>query len=210
MITIFKPFALALLSINALAIPQYQFNTSTSVTSYPNTNNYESYGSRPPPSSSSSYEMSSITSTYPSLIYPPPSYYSSNYSQRYATDYSSQINYSSLSYPTSTPYISYASTNLPNISPLYSMAYTSLCNYPQTSYVVSRSSQYTPSYTTTNQPYWVYPPYYSIPTYPGFDVTNPGTFELWSYAPGICDLDNKPVSSGVRSLISSFESDKLD
>jgi hypothetical protein len=202
MITIFNPFALALFSINALAIPQYQFNTWSSVTSYPTINNYESCGSCSPPASSSSYEMPSSRSAYPSLISPHLSYYQttypSNYRQGYVADYSSQINYPSLSYPKSTPFTSYASTNLPNISPLYSMAYNSLYNYPQTSYVVPGSSQYTPSYTTTNHPYWAYPPYYSIPTYPGFDVTNPGTFELWSYAPGICDLDNKPVSSGVR------------
>jgi len=32
---------------------------------------------------------------------------------------------------------------------------------------------------------------------PGINVNKPGVFELWSYAPGICDLDNKVVTSSV-------------
>ena len=32
---------------------------------------------------------------------------------------------------------------------------------------------------------------------PGVDVNKPGLFELWSYAPGVCDLDNKVVTPGV-------------
>jgi len=32
-----------------------------------------------------------------------------------------------------------------------------------------------------------------------FAVNNPGNFELWTYAPGVCDLDNKPVRSGVSN-----------
>jgi len=35
---------------------------------------------------------------------------------------------------------------------------------------------------------------------PGIDINNPGLFELWSYAPGICDLDNKVVTSSVSSF----------
>jgi len=41
----------------------------------------------------------------------------------------------------------------------------------------------------------------SIPSTPicttGVDVNKPGLFELWSYAPGVCDLDNKVVTSTV-------------
>jgi len=36
-------------------------------------------------------------------------------------------------------------------------------------------------------------------------VNNPGNFELWTYAPGICDLDNKPVTSGVSTPPCSSE-----
>jgi hypothetical protein len=69
---------------------------------------------------------------------------------------------------------------------------------------------YTPIYTPYSAPY--YPPYISSsPSYypptnncppTGIDILKPGNFELWSYAPGICDLDNKPVSSSVPPISS--------
>ena len=40
---------------------------------------------------------------------------------------------------------------------------------------------------------------------PGIDVNKPGLFELWSYSPGVCDLDNKVVTSTVSPVASSFD-----
>jgi len=37
---------------------------------------------------------------------------------------------------------------------------------------------------------------------PGIDVNKPGLFELWSYSPGVCDLDNKVVTSTVSPCAS--------
>jgi hypothetical protein len=41
----------------------------------------------------------------------------------------------------------------------------------------------------------------SCPASSSIDISSPGTFELWSYAPGHCDLDNKVVASSVLHLI---------
>ena len=192
----FLQFAFRNIEVRAIPQdPQINYPVIPPAPPYPNTTvsittSYES----PSVSTSSLYEMSY---TYPSVIYTPQSMFpQTTYSyspQEYAGEYTSPNTYSSTQYgtypyyPTSTP----------------SMSNTTL--YPPNAYTPTYS-QYTSSYP---QEYQGYPqsnltsPVYFLPICHSnhcIEVLNPGAFELWSYAPGICDLDNKPVSSSVSPL----------
>jgi hypothetical protein len=203
-------------------IPYTSPNSSSSAptsVSYESTLSYTTAAVLSYPSTSSavtipSYVTSPISYTLPSVSYSlPGTYYSSFY-----------ISSVVVSYPTPpvypiTPYASIPSVYSIPSPPVYSTpSYTT----PSMSTPVYVSSPYTtyvtPSYsspiestspTYPSQPTYVtssiqsYPPASpSQPTTPSpptcpVNILSPGTFELWTYAPGQCDLDNRPVFSTV-------------
>jgi hypothetical protein len=158
--------------VSASLIPYQSPNISSSESSA-----YSTSTPLPPytPPSTPSY-LISIPISYPgSHIYLPSSY---------PPAYSLPATYS----PGYTPPASYPPGYSPTITPPV---------YPASSYPSNYPSQ--PSYPNQS----VLPTYSSQPSTPSppaqcdVNILSPGTFELWTYAPRTCDLDNRPLSSNV-------------
>jgi hypothetical protein len=168
---------------------------------FPNTTSYPSMENTSPYS----------TPVYVSPIYQQPSPYPtgvqmhSNYptpyypSQAYP-NYSSSMGYQTLPYYA--PTVSYA-TEIPYATPSQTPQPIYQSYYPPTVpyhtmpvYTQYSSAQYMTSYYMSSYPSSYYPPTNMCPS-SGVDINHVGTFALWTYAPGYCDLDNKPVSSTV-------------
>lgn len=166
---------------------------------FPNTTSYPSMATTSPYS----------TPVYVSPIYQQPSPYPtgvqihSNYpSPPYQSVYPNSLGYQTLPYYT--PTVSYA-TEIPYTTPsqtyqsIYQSYYTPIVPYSTTPvYSQYPSSQYLTSYYSSSYPSSYYPPTNTCPS-SGLDINNPGAFALWTYAPGSCDLDNKPLSSTVSA-----------
>lgn len=163
---------LASLSIKVFAIPQGPWI------------NYSVVPSTPPYPNTTITITTCYESESPSL--------STSYEMHYA--YPSVVYTPQSSYPQTTSF-SYSRHRYASLTTYPLIQYGTIGHYPTSTPSVSHT-------TTHPQPYSTSPVYYPpvCASDAGIDVLNPGTFELWSYAPGICDLDNKPVSSSVCPL----------
>jgi hypothetical protein len=188
----------------------YASPNSSATTYHSETPTYPTYVSipytptmAPPPYTPPVYPSMPVYASSP-VTYAPPPYTSSGVVYYPPTE---------VSYPTPVSYpISY-----PGSPPIY----------PPSSYAMVPGSLYPPGYPTPPSYPPVYPPgssstpYMSLPypppypsqlpyppTYPtppvsppsntcGVNIVSPGNMELWTYAPETCDLDNRPVWSGV-------------
>ena len=166
-----------------LAIPQLPDTSCYTMPPYHNTTTSCS-------SNSSSTQM--IPSTSSSVVYS--SHQSTHYSHNSQTthyeceQYPSQSRNLSISYHHEYPSATHTSYNskLASASPSPHTTCQVATEFPTSSPTSIYPSSQT-SASTSSSPMCT----------PGIDVNKPGVFELWSYAPGICDLDNKVVTSSV-------------
>jgi len=186
---------LHLLAAGVLALPNsplYGYPSMPTISyHFPNTTYLTSY------ESSATYASPSSTPVYVSPIYQQPTPYPtglqvhSSYPISYYTPPPYQTSYS---YPIgSTP--PYQTSGLPYYTP--TGPYTTEIPY------TTPAQKYSPIYQSSNNQYMSSYPSSSYQTTAstcpssGLDINNPGGFVLWTWAPGFCDLDNKPVSGTV-------------
>jgi hypothetical protein len=194
----FLRYLLHLLSLVVVVLALPQTPSTTCYTTLPSEN-------------TATYYNSSRTQMIPSTVYP---IVQSTLQSNHYSDNSQLTHYGGAQYEQHYPsQTKYCSGNCPHeySSPTTNWHAQNNSKYPQKSishHSVFQGASEFPSSSPTSM-YPSTPASVSTPSTPmctpGIEVNKLGLFELWSYSPGVCDLDNKVVTSTVYPVASSFD-----